>query len=473
MVKDVKGFVSFVGAGPGDLGLITEKGSSCLRDADVVLFDRLANPRLLRVTKENCQLIYCGKLPDRHVMRQEKINETIIELALMGKRVVRLKGGDPAVFGRVGEEAEALQKQGIDYDIVPGVTSSIAAASYAGIPVTHRDHSASITLRTGHSSQKNSVENHNRYEHGDTIAYYMGVKNLGHHCQELLENGFSPETQVAVIEWATTGKQRTVEGTLPTIASKVAINRIENPAMTIIGDVVGLRKKLKWFEKKKMFGKRVLIAKASSGESKLERYFLDQGAVTYAYPTLKQRNKLISSEWLKRLQSVEKMVFFSPESVHILFEAFFSEGYDIRELPRSIFCLSEKTKRVLKKAGIRSEKITEPTVDMIRIGYGKNKEPIVKDANLLVTHTLDFDPRFTEIDQRLLEEELWETVIFPSKSSVDWFLDALILHGVKLKKEIGFAYIGESVKEYAKSKGFQHTNEEIQQELEAGKWKSS
>lgn len=469
----MKGFVSFIGAGPGDLGLITEKGSRCLREADVVLFDRLANPRLLRITKENCQLIYCGKLPDRHVMRQEKINETLLEMALMDKQVVRLKGGDPAVFGRVGEEADALQNEGIGYDIVPGVTSSIAAASYAGIPVTHRDHSASITLRTGHSSQKNSEENFSRYEHGDTIAYYMGVKNLGHHCQELLKNGFSPDTKVAVIEWATTGKQRTVEGTLTTIADKVIKHRIENPAMTIIGDVVGLRDKLKWFEKKSMFGKRILIAKSSAEESKLERYFLDQGAVSYAFPTLKQRKKQISLDWMEQLRSADNMVFFSPGSVHILFEAFFSEGYDVRDLPKSIFSLSEKTKKVLRKAGIRSEKIHEATGDMIQVGYEKCSEAVEEDPNVLITHSLDFDPRFREIDQRILEEEKWDTVIFPSKSSVDWFVKALNLHGLELIQGISFAYIGERVKEYAKTKGFQCVNEEVQQEIELGKWKTT
>lgn len=473
MVKDLLGFVSFVGAGPGDIGLITEKGSRCLREADVVLYDRLANPRLLRVVKDDCELIYCGKLPDRHVMRQDKINERLIETAKMGKKVVRLKGGDPAIFGRVGEEAQALEAEGIGYQIVPGVTSSIAAASYAGIPVTHRDHSASITLRTGHSCGKSSIGNLSKNEHGDTIAYYMGVKNLGHHCQDLLDQGFSPETKVAVIEWATTGKQRTAEGTLTTITDEVAKKQIQNPAMTIIGEVVGLRDKLKWFEKKRMFGKRILIAKSSAGESGLERYFLDQGAEAYAFPTLKQTRKSITSKWLGRIQSAKKIVFMSPESVAFLFEAFFSEGYDIRDLPRDVYCLSEKTKKVLQKVGIRSEKITEATGEMIQVGYEKNVEMLEDDTSLLITHSIEYDPRFEEIDQRLLSEEKWETVIFPSVSSVDWFIHAIKMQGYNVEDflDMTFAYVGERVKSYAQGQGFQIVNEEVQQELSLGKWK--
>lgn len=468
------GFVSFVGAGPGDLGLMTEKGSRCIQKADVVLYDRLANPRLLRLTKDDCQLIYCGKLPDRHVMRQETINETLIEMAQKGKLVVRLKGGDPAVFGRVGEEAEALQMKRIGYEIVPGVTSSIAAASYAGIPVTHREHSASITLRTGHSSQKNSEGNPIRYEHGDTIAYYMGIKNLEYHCQELVNHGFLPETKVAVIEWATTGKQRTAEGTLATIANEVTKQNIKNPAMTIIGDVVGLRRKLNWFEKKRMFGKRILIAKSSSEDSQLERYFLDQGAEAYAFPTLTLEKQLLASGWMERIRSADHIVFMSPESVSILFDAFFSAGYDLRDLPKDLYCLSDKTKRTLLKAGIRSEKISEITDEMLRIGYDTDNEPQeVVDANLLITHRLQCDPRFKEIDQRFIEEETWETVIFPSKSSVDWFVKALQVHGVKHDQEMTFAYVGNSVKEYAQEQGFQIVNDDVQHELSLGKWKKT
>ncbi|UTR14996.1 uroporphyrinogen-III C-methyltransferase [Salipaludibacillus sp. LMS25] len=467
------GFVSFVGAGPGDIGLLTEKGRQCLEKAEVVLYDRLANPRLLRYTKANCQLIYCGKLPDRHVMRQEKINDTLIEMALAGKRVVRLKGGDPSVFGRVGEEAEAARNEGIDYEIVPGVTSSIAAASYAGMPVTHRDYSASFTLRTGHSCQENELKTHSDDELGDTIAYYMGVKNLHHHCQVLINKGFPPETKVAVIEWATTGKQRTVEGTLLTISDEVKAYNIQNPAMTIIGDVVALRQKLAWYEQKRMFGKRLLIAKASAEESKLERYFLNEGGEAYAFPTLKTEKKSISSHELKQIRLAEKLVFLSPESVTILIESLLAHGYDIRDLPRQIYSLSEKTKKALLSMGIRSEKITEPSHEMIKVGYVNKPMSAEDNSTLITTHHLQIDDRFEVIDKRLLNEETWETVVFPSQSSVDWFLAALKSYGYRDNwiKTRSFAYIGQRVKAYAEEKGFTKIDEEVQYELALGYWK--
>ncbi|MEM5593978.1 uroporphyrinogen-III C-methyltransferase [Niallia circulans] len=222
------------------------------KKADIVLYDRLANPRLLRFTSKDCVFIYCGKLPNNHIMRQEKINETLVAEALKGKYVVRLKGGDPSVFGRVGEEAEAIAAYDIPFDIVPGVTSSIAASAYAGIPVTHRDYSTSFTIRTGHACKKNEAAIHHKPKQeaiGDTLAYYMGVKGLPGICESLIAQGKASDTKAAVIEWATLGKQRVVEGTLETIVEKVKEAKLGNPALTIIGDVVQLRSSIAWFEK--------------------------------------------------------------------------------------------------------------------------------------------------------------------------------------------------------------------------------
>ncbi|SDN77084.1 uroporphyrinogen-III C-methyltransferase [Alkalicoccus daliensis] len=460
----MSGFVSFVGAGPGDIGLITEKGKESLAKADVVLYDRLANPRLLRLTPDSCELIYCGKLPDRHTMRQEKINEMLVELGNAGKFAVRLKGGDPSIFGRVAEEAAALKNAGISYEIVPGITSSIAAANYAGMPVTHRELSTSFTIRTGHTCQAVSTGPHDKDEHGDTIAYYMGVKNLEHHCQELIKQGFSPETKIAVIEWATTGKQRTVEGTLTSIGEKVKSHDIKNPAMTIIGEVVGLREELQWFEKKRMFGKRILVAKASAGESELEQYFLDQGAEAYAFPALKLQKEPLSPSWIQQILSAEKVLFAAPESVSILIKSLYEEGRDIRDLPRKLFCLSEKTRKVLEHAGLQSEKIASADAEMLQVGYQH------KDNNI-VTHSIQLDPRFAVIDQRLLEEESWETVIFPSISAVDWFLEGCCVYSSEHLREISFAAIGTRVKNYAVKKGFAHLDEEVQEELT--KWQKN
>ncbi|SDZ09056.1 uroporphyrinogen III methyltransferase / synthase [Evansella caseinilytica] len=468
----MSGYVTFVGAGPGDVGLITEKGKQSLMEADVVLYDRLANPRLLKLTKNSCQFIYCGKLPDRHIMRQEKINQTLIDMALANKRVVRLKGGDPAVFGRVGEEAQAVRNAGIAYEIIPGVTSSIAAAAYAGIPVTHREYSASFTLRTGHACEKNEKKTHCDDELGDTIAYYMGVKNLPHHCDALMKKGFSPDTKVAVIEWATTGKQRTVEGTLATITQIVKQQNIQNPAMTIIGEVVALRQSLSWFERKSMFGKRILIAKSSAEESRLERYFLNEGAEAYALPTLKHVKRNISVAELKRICSADKLLFLSPESVSFLLDSFIKNGYDSRDLPPHLYVLSEKTAKCLRSFGLKSEKVAQPAADMVKVGYDLQRQGEVIH-NDVATHHLQVDDRFRDIDKRLLAEEEWETVIFPSKASVDAFL--ALLKDYDYPKEwlqkLSYAYVGDRVKAYAETKGFEKVDNDVQNILTLGDWR--
>lgn len=462
----MNGFVSFVGAGPGAKELITEQGSRRLKEADVILYDRLVNPRLLRSTKNSCELIYCGKLPTQHLMRQEQINETLVEHAAAGKKVVRLKGGDPSIFGRVGEEAKALHERGIEYEIVPGITASIAAANYAGIPVTHRDHSTSVTLRTGHALQEENTESYLRNDAGDTIVYYMGVKNLQHHCEELIKAGHSPDLGTAVVEWATTGKQRTVEGTLTTIAEEVEKHRIQNPAVTIIGNVVQLRKELHWFEKKRMFGRKLLIAKASPEESKLEDYFLEQGAEAYAFPSLKLIKQTFSDSVLQRARAAEKLLFLAPESVTIFLEAFYARGHDIRDLSGRIYCLSEKTKKLLQQSGLRAEKMKAADRDMVQIGYRQAD----KGAARIETHTISMDNRFREIDREMLEEA-WDTVIFPSRSAVDWFIQAAAEFESEHLMNLSFAHLGESVKAYAQSCGFHRVDEEVQEELT--RWRKS
>lgn len=247
------GKVYLVGAGPGDPKLITVKGVEALRQANVVVYDRLANPALLAYAPEQAERIYCGKLPDNHTMRQETINQLLVEKALAGHTVVRLKGGDPCVFGRVGEEAEHLARHAIRYEIVPGVTSGIAAPAYAGIPVTHREHSSSFAVVTGHLREQKpelAVEKWRALAQGiDTVAFYMGIGNLPAIRHQLIAHGRNPQTPVAVISWGTTDRQTVVTGTLADIEQKLAENRnISNPAIILVGDVVRLRDKISWFE---------------------------------------------------------------------------------------------------------------------------------------------------------------------------------------------------------------------------------
>lgn len=246
----VAGKVFLVGAGPGDPELITVKGLRCLQEADVILYDRLVNPELLKHAKKEAQLIYCGKLPNHHIMKQETINHLIVKYAKKGLQVVRLKGGDPFVFGRGGEEAEECTMNDIPFEIVPGITAGIAASAYAGIPVTHRTLSKSFAFVTGH--QAGNVEAEHQWAHlahaVDTICIYMGVSNLPNIVKNLIKNGKSPQTPIALVHWGTLGEQRTVTGTLATIEEKVKETNISNPSMTVIGEVVKLHHKLNWFE---------------------------------------------------------------------------------------------------------------------------------------------------------------------------------------------------------------------------------
>ncbi|MGG3885452.1 uroporphyrinogen-III C-methyltransferase [Brevibacillus panacihumi] len=247
------GKVYLVGAGPGDPKLITVKGMECLQQADVVVYDRLANPALLEYAPTHAERIYCGKYPDNHTMRQEAINQLLAEKALGGLTVVRLKGGDPSVFGRVGEEAEHLAQFGIPFEIVPGVTAGIAAPAYAGIPVTHREYGSSFAVVTGHLREEKpeqAVEKWRALAQGiDTVAFYMGIGNLPMIRKQLIEHGKDPKTPVAVIAWGTLPEQATVTGTLADIEQRLADTpQITNPAIILVGEVVQLREKIRWFE---------------------------------------------------------------------------------------------------------------------------------------------------------------------------------------------------------------------------------
>jgi uroporphyrin-III C-methyltransferase len=242
--------VFLVGAGPGDEDLLTIKALKCIQKADVILYDRLVNKEILKHAKKDCDLIYCGKLPNFHMMKQETINHFLVKYAKNGKIVTRLKGGDPFIFGRGGEEAEALAKNKIPYEIVPGVTAGVAASAYAGIPVTHRYLSASVAFVTGH--RREGADEETKWEslaNGiDTLAIYMGVSNLPYIQQMLVKYGKDPNTPVAVIHWGTTDVQRTVTGTLENIYDRVNEQNISNPSMIIVGEVVKLRDKLSWYE---------------------------------------------------------------------------------------------------------------------------------------------------------------------------------------------------------------------------------
>lgn len=245
------GKVYLVGAGPGDPDLITVKALRYLKQADVILYDRLVNPELLEHAKEGTQLVYCGKLPHYHTMKQETINHFLVKYAKKGHTVVRLKGGDPFVFGRGGEEAEECAKHDIPFEIVPGITAGIAASAYAGIPVTHRTLSKSFAFITGHQAGDEAADH--QWAHlakaVDTICVYMGVSHLPNITKNLMQSGKPSSTPIALVQWGTLSEQKTVVGTLETIEAIMRKANISNPSMIVIGEVVRLHHKLNWFDK--------------------------------------------------------------------------------------------------------------------------------------------------------------------------------------------------------------------------------
>jgi uroporphyrinogen III methyltransferase/synthase len=362
------GFVSLVGAGPGDPELITVGGAARLAEAEVVVYDRLANPALLSLARAGAELIYVGKTPDRHTMTQDEINALLVEKGLAGKRVVRLKGGDPFVFGRGGEEAEALIAAGVPFEVMPGVTSSIAAAAYAGIPVTHRGVASSFAVITGHeepSKDETSIDWARLSTGVDTLVFLMGTGRLGEITQRLIENGRPATTPVAVVEWATLPRQRVATGTLDTIVDAVRAAGIEPPAVTVVGDVVRLREKLRWFDTRPLFGKRVLVTRTRQQASDLSRALAAQGAEPVELPTIEivpsydERELAHSIEDL-RTSGFNWAIFTSANAVDLFIRHVRDAGHDARAFARTrIAAIGPGTSAALASHGLRADVVPE------------------------------------------------------------------------------------------------------------------
>lgn len=345
-LRQKNGIVYLVGAGPGDPGLITVRGQQLLAQADVVVFDYLANPQLLRHCP-SAETIYVGKKAAQHAMTQEEINKLLVRLGLEGKRVVRLKGGDPFVFGRGGEECEALHAAGVRFEVVPGITSAIAAPCYAGIPVTHRDLNSSFTLVTGHEKEADyqapQAKARQQGEASDLdwgvlarlpcLAFYMGVKALPGICRRLIESGMSPDMPAASIQWGTTTRHRTVVGTISTLPQKVAEAGITPPAMTIVGRVVALRETMNWFENRPLFGQTVVVTRTRQQASDLSQRLEELGARVIEAPTIElhpSTNQAVVDQALMNLGKYDWVIFTSQNGVTFTRDRLFQLGLDAR-----------------------------------------------------------------------------------------------------------------------------------------------
>ncbi len=281
------GRVYLIGAGPGDPGLITVRGLECLRAADVVIYDYLANPALLAMTRPDAALVYAGKRGGVHALRQTEINRLLVEHARAGRTVARLKGGDPFVFGRGGEEAEVLNAAGVPWEVVPGISAAIAVPAYAGIPATHRDHAASFAVVTGHEhpdKAKDAVNWGKLATGADTLLILMGVTYLEPIVEQLLAHGRASETPAAIVRWGTVRRQSVVAGTLGAIVEQARAARVTPPAMLVVGDVVSLRDSLRWFDTGLLAGYRVLLTGEGAGSPALAACLEESGADVLVLP---------------------------------------------------------------------------------------------------------------------------------------------------------------------------------------------
>lgn len=356
-----KGKVYIVGAGPGDIGLLTVKGLKCLKTAEVVVYDFHLNAQILNYIDHQAEFIYAGKRGGQHTMTQDQINQTLVEKAREGKLICRLKGGDPFVFGRGGEEAEILVNEGIEFEVVPGISSAIAAPAYAGIPLTHRKYSSSLAVVPGYEdvTKKDNFIDWTRLATGvGTIVFLMTVKNISEVCRKLIENGRRADTPVAVVRWGTRADQTTLVGDLSSISGMVKDKDIKPPAVMVVGDVVKLRDTLKWIEKKPLFGQRILVTREHTyGFEALE----DMGAEVIEFSTI----KIVPPEdWTELDKAIDKIETYdwitltSGNGVKFFFNRLFKRNIDIRDLKGIKICaVGSKTASAIQKFGIKVDLI--------------------------------------------------------------------------------------------------------------------
>ena len=354
-----RGMVWLVGAGPGDPELISVKGLRLIESADAIVFDRLVDSRLLDRASAGAELIDVGKIPGKRINRQEDINSRLVALAKEGKQVVRLKGGDPFVFGRGGEEAEVLAHAGVPFEVVPGITSAIAAPAHAGIPLTHRGIASSFTVVTGSEDPmkaETSVDWEVLAKSSDTLAVLMGQSNLASIADALIRYGRPADTPVALVQWGTEPYQRTLVGQLRDIAEKAAAAGIGAPAVTVVGEVVKLRSVLRWFDSRPLFGKRVLVTRTRTQASALSEMLTRRGAQPVELPTIEiepigDYAELDSA--LKNGESFDWVIFSSANAVDIVFDRLNSLVLDARAMHGTkIAAIGPATRRRLSGRGI-------------------------------------------------------------------------------------------------------------------------
>lgn len=361
-MQNNSGIVYLVGAGPGDPGLITVKGKRCLEKAQVVVYDRLLDPSLLQAAPASAELVFVGKERGRQAMTQDEINRLLVARATAGRVVVRLKGGDPFVFGRGGEEALALAESGLPFEVVPGVTSAVAAAAYAGIPVTHRGLATTFNVVSGSedpAKPQSSVRWDFLAKNGGTLVVMMGLAALGSITKTLSNNGMAADTPAALVQWGTWGKQATVTGCLEDIVKKGEIAGLQPPVVAIFGPVVRLREKIAWFDRRPLSGKRVLITRSRTQASRLVELLEHQGAQPVELPAIQVEpleDYTTLDGALARLNEYRWIIFTSTNAVDSVFQRLEAAGRDARDFGGvQIGAIGPATAQSLAQRGLKAD----------------------------------------------------------------------------------------------------------------------
>ncbi|EKE04024.1 MAG: hypothetical protein ACD_20C00118G0014 [uncultured bacterium] len=471
--------VYLLGAGPGDEGLLTVKGLDCIKNADVIVYDNLVNENLLSNAKDSVEKIYVGKKINQHTLQQEEINKLLVQKAKEGKNVVRLKGGDPFVFGRGGEEALELKKENIPFEIVPGISSSIAALAYAGIPITHRAVSTSFHVITGHedpTKEEESVDYQALAQLKGTLVFLMGLNNLPKIRSQLLKYGKSPDTPAAVISKGTTADQRVAVGTLDNIEQK--LDGITYPAIIVVGDVINLRESLNWFEKRPLFGRKILVTRARHQASALAEKIEKAGGKAVEFPTIEiqpndDENQL--KQMFDSLNDYQWLIFTSVNGVEIFFDKLKSFDKDIRDIGQAKLCaIGEATKQALEKYYLKVEftpqeyvaealieglkerikpadKVLIPRAEVARELLPEQLKEMGAQVDVVSLYRTVLPDKSVEELKTILAEV--DTICFASSSTVTNFIQILGRDNLHLLNNIEIACIGPITLDTAKENG--------------------
>lgn len=452
--------VYLIGAGPGDEELLTLKGRRILEKCNAVLYDRLANDSLLKYLNEECEIYYCGKQPGCHYKTQEEINDMIVKLAQEGNTVCRIKGGDPYIFGRGGEEALRLESEKIEFEVIPGITSAIAVLNYAGIPATHRGISQSFHVFTGQSAGELDINWKSVAALSGTLIFLMGLKNIETITNSLIDNNKDVECPCAVIMRGTTSKQKKIVGTLSNICSKVELSGLKSPCIIVVGKVVELNEKLNWYEKKPLFGKNICITRSKQQSAEISERLLDLGAQVTAINSIKiidTSKKLI--DYIEKLSSYNYVVFTSVNGVNLFFKYLKDNEFDIRNIGGKFCAIGPATAEAIRSRGIYPLIIAEQFVsesllselknhitpgDKILIPGSKNSRAYLVDELRKLHCAVDGVPIY-EIQQGTLQNESAfdnvDIVIFTSPSTVKNMISMLGIDKIRGKECIAIGPI--------------------------------